>query len=1570
MNNSETIDVESSIVLDLSSKYQGVNADLASMAAGCVKPNIPSCVDIDGDINDLMGTVQKSEEAIGNKMKEIHNVLCRAVETLKANDDVNLLDFFNLDEDFNYAVNDTYDDRELTDDEKQSLLMSLCLSSGIINNQFRDLIIANKDLSDADKDYILSQFDKGNVRAAIGHILVIQAEQDLAAVKFKNEAEIDDLNMQLADLYDERTGLASIYGTESEKLKTFNEQIDAKLKRIKELKNEITNKRLIVYQYKNSEKEWEYDYLLNKVGSSDFENVVSSNKDRDFYRDALKHYYGENHSFTDKDNDTFDYDNFYQVTLIWLSSKDNGLSEEEKNQYLQKLKNMQPTGSIFNEDLYAFNMAARDLAESSDFNNKRFNDLYDSNTFNTNESDIRLVNATKYFDEGHLKVYEYLYNKGDYVAANEYLNTFSDYFNQCQAQEDANTIVKRIISGENVSNILGDVTSYFEGTGIGMQGWLDNVANIISSDGKMTKSEYTQMYVNNMLGGIGLLAPVSYSKDLGITSVEYDKLKKKYGDNVSYLDILHESNQISDIDYNGLQKLKDDKNISNFINNANTTSTFGKTRSEWLETFFGSGVSTGNMLPSVAASFLSSGALSSFGVASVATASKIIGLSTMALGCVSSSKNEALRNGRSALEAWTYGILSGLSETATEYLIGGIPGLSRLDNLAKLIPTSNKFELLGKVLLNTLVVNPAQEITEELAQALIFDPLVETIAFGDKTSTASVNELLEIALQTYFSTLGLGSFGMVADGVNTVQTSNATVGVYTLDDGTNVDVTYGMLMDCIDKETGKISQDKLSSLITDKVNLREISLSIPEFLKNIGKNGAVGSIALADGLDFEELNFGDNINLDDDSIYELSGFNTKNAFLSKILGFKDSVKSFANNFFKKNTNTMLSADLVNPNVDVINDINKKIKKMGEATITINNTSQLSLATLNGVTDLSKLKVRILGGFDDGTGNLKTKYQSDKYADRITLTGYEAQAAIAKINELASQINQNQTTVAKAKEILSLISKEFKYDYELEKYKKSAVYSAMHNIDAGLKGITNVNELNRQGIVCAGFAQLFYELCQRCGIKCDYVRGIALNTDINGKILRNADGSLDTERHAWNVFYTDEGTAVPVDVTWASGEKNVDTWFGKSTDFYRLHIADASENSIDYGQNVTSDIQVALDLLEKNNNNNNSPGVSPIQLLKQYSKDGNTKLFTRTDGIRNIISAISMNEIKSFIKKYESGQLINNNANQERGFDVNWLNTTMASSNNVGLLSKIGDIRSYMNRNGLMTIEDFMKSTKLQQVPPALFDLKKIYATQKVYYDLNNNIFKIKPLFNNRRVEIEVSKDYLNDPTNNASKRIQKIKFTDGNEYYVDSLTGTKVENIDFSPKTRGYNHVFYGEKAKTSSGLSSSGGHLLSSLMASRGKDKVKITVPENGPEKYIISAGNLEIRITYIDPVTKLMEGTWGEISSGATAHHATFWPADIDAKNNTVNDISGFSMTDISREIETLGDSTPIAIQYKENLSGLTTINVAYIGNYNGITYGIIREASGEVITSYPLSGGKSLNLNSSSGWISLVP
>ena len=115
--------------------------------------------------------------------------------------------------------------------------------------------------------------------------------------------------------------------------------------------------------------------------------------------------------------------------------------------------------------------------------------------------------------------------------------------------------------------------------------------------------------------------------------------------------------------------------------------------------------SLGNMAPSMALGFL--------------TGCPLFGSASMGLSAVGSSREQGLQSGMNEVQAWIYGSLSGASEMTLEYFVGAIPGLSKLDDVAKLSGFKGFLAKMGS------------EAMEESTQSLA-EPLFNTMVTGQK----------------------------------------------------------------------------------------------------------------------------------------------------------------------------------------------------------------------------------------------------------------------------------------------------------------------------------------------------------------------------------------------------------------------------------------------------------------------------------------------------------------------------------------------------------------------------------------------------------------------------------------------------------------------------------------------------------------------------------------------------------------------------------------------------------------------------------------------------------------------
>lgn len=318
----------------------------------------------------------------------------------------------------------------------------------------------------------------------------------------------------------------------------------------------------------------------------------------------------------------------------------------------------------------------------------------------------------------------------------------------------------------------------------------------------------------------------------------------------------------------------------------------------------------------------------------------------------------------------------------------------------------------------------------------------------------------------------------------------------------------------------------------------------------------------------------------------------------KINGFAQNnmaKKSFISSLFKTNR-----PNITKEQREVVKEINAMIRNGQRCNYSVATSAEISTAMLSEISDLSMVTITIDGGFRDINGNFKSKYSDQRYKARTTFTGLEAKAIISKMEDLQSRIDMSLPEIARARQIYEMIAKEYKYMTDFSRYKDG------HMIAAGLRGMTSQNATGKAGLVCAGYAQLYKELCNRAGITCEYIRG---------------EGILDgtSEPHAWNVLLID-GKEIPVDVTWKAGGRR--EWFGKSEEFARSHKADADEVYANYAPPKINIANVITTLDAKH-----GPGNGLVRLINYVSTE-NINEITRENGLRNLISEVGKTGVQN------------------------------------------------------------------------------------------------------------------------------------------------------------------------------------------------------------------------------------------------------------------------------------------------------------------------------------------------------
>ena len=164
------------------------------------------------------------------------------------------------------------------------------------------------------------------------------------------------------------------------------------------------------------------------------------------------------------------------------------------------------------------------------------------------------------------------------------------------------------------------------------------------------------------------------------------------------------------------------------------------------------GVMIGNMLPSILLSRGASSVLNGLGASAkvIKAASGAAGALSVGASSGGNAYGQALKEGYSKEQAAAYGKITGASEGLLQYLLGGISDLGGI--------SSSK--ILGKVatIKNTWLkvfakygIQGLSEVTEEEAQ-LYLEPLYRKFIFGEEYEAPKMQEVLETALITMFTT--------------------------------------------------------------------------------------------------------------------------------------------------------------------------------------------------------------------------------------------------------------------------------------------------------------------------------------------------------------------------------------------------------------------------------------------------------------------------------------------------------------------------------------------------------------------------------------------------------------------------------------------------------------------------------------------------------------------------------------------------------------------------------------------------------------------------------------------------
>ena len=371
-----------------------------------------------------------------------------------------------------------------------------------------------------------------------------------------------------------------------------------------------------------------------------------------------------------------------------------------------------------------------------------------------NSGSANFYNAFKYLSIEDLKLYCYLKEEKGNTFANNFLALKQDEINSKVGLAKAMEDFEWIANGGSITTVL---KSYGVGIKDGVIQWGDNAIAFFSTSSTLSSNQYAISYLTSMLEGAYAffeidLDSLNEMKD-SLDEDTYNSLKDSLENDckITNLDLYYLTNQIDEDTYNNIKEITSTDEYQEYFNNKSESLKYA------AKIAFQTGVSTGNMLPSVLIGMLAQGMYLPVGISS--NLSKI----AMFLSSAGGSKKEALSQGNTLARATIYGLLSGASEVTTEVLLGGIPGISQSKswNIFNGSIKDSKVKTLLKILGRSLIEEPIKEMSEEAVQ-LPIGTLIESIALGkkiklDESSAEWLEQLPETLLVAYFSSFGLNA---------------------------------------------------------------------------------------------------------------------------------------------------------------------------------------------------------------------------------------------------------------------------------------------------------------------------------------------------------------------------------------------------------------------------------------------------------------------------------------------------------------------------------------------------------------------------------------------------------------------------------------------------------------------------------------------------------------------------------------------------------------------------------------------------------------------------------------------
>ncbi len=722
----------------------------------------------------------------------------------------------------------------------------------------------------------------------------------------------------------------------------------------------------------------------------------------------------------------------------------------------------------------------------------------------------------------------------------------------------------------------------------------------------------------------------------------------------------------------------------------------------------------GNIVGMVGLSILTGGIAAEVFGAGTAAASTVTAVSNagiQALNNMGSEGEAALQRGATVKEAEEVGLIAASVGAITGFVSG------KIDAGARAIGAKEGSSGLGKICTKVLAafgVGSSEPIINEIAHTAIYRQ-EEGESFKESfIKNASEDGLiLQIAMAG-----GANALGTLGNGIGGIKRYNSL---------------------------SRQIEEAMSGSGVTVIEIADKSEISPELMKKLGE-GDLGKVEFKIGDEIYEIKGGgffekiseDLIATQPLELVEPIYVEEEGLFSGKSI--KDKFKSMLNEDSKPSIKS-LSTEQQN----LLNEMKRRIAR-GEKTFAFRSTSEISSAVLENIDDLSDVKIQIFGGFADLNGNFKPKYNSAKYINRITYSGYEALSILQKLESFESMVDMDLPPLQRARQIYDIISENVApgFDY--------ANYRGGHEVAASLKGLTDNNSIGKQGLVCAGYAQTFKELCTRCGLTVDYIRGTGVTSAGSGA-------------HAWNVVF-DGGDYVPVDVTWKATSGS--DWFGRSSKFASSHIADIDEMFKNY------DLKVEVENVSQAVSSSNKEVLksviaaieqkygegSGIHSLRKLVNTGNYDCITRNGNARAMVEKLDLSVVKDYLDIELPKEIVEDAI---RVMDIKY--GTGAGFRQVGMYLKTGNINCITSTNNARNNVSNLSISAVQNYFDNITNSKldDIVQIMDQKYGVGTGISQLKAYLSS-------GNERLITGTNHAREIIKDISF-DKIKDFLDSYEG-------------------------------------------------------------------------------------------------------------------------------------------------------------------------------------------------------